>query len=301
MEPLSQEEASSARAEFAKEIWEGYEPPEQPLAKEPDEVQEPEKEPEPAKDPWEGVDPVIKQRFDDLSAKLNDYDSMATRLKQAESRIGSITNQLHEAKKAAEVLKKEKEDAPTKAEIDAAAKSDEQWEDLKKEFPEWADAMDKRLAAESAKLEKSLGVKSLQEKIESLEKSIQGKNETDITAEFKQTVKELNKQIVSARYPDWETKVRAKEFGEWIASQGADVHAKANSEKAADAIYVLDLYEKHTAKPKKSAEEIAKERKQRLSQSETLPAGRPRQSNKSEEDMTDNEYRAKLAADIWKD
>ena len=70
-------------------------------------------------DPWEGVNPALKGMFDSMSQTVQALQGADLRLKQAESRIGAITNELHAAKKAAEQVRV----APTAEQMAAAAKS----------------------------------------------------------------------------------------------------------------------------------------------------------------------------------
>ena len=87
-------------------------------------------------DPWEGVSPALKQAFDEMSQRIGAVQATETRLKQAESRIGAITNELHVAKKAVATAK----DTPSAEQMAAAAESDEKWSTLKADFPDWAEA-----------------------------------------------------------------------------------------------------------------------------------------------------------------
>lgn len=290
-EQLTMEQAQEERAKMAAQIWD-----EDGNAKTGDIIEdrvpptEQEPEPEPApEDPYAGLPPVLKQEIEDLKAKAGKFDALSTRLKQAESRIGSVTNKLHEAEKAASDLKKEKENAPSQQEIADAATSDAEWEDLREEFPAWATAMDNRLAAERKRTESSLkAVQDLQAQIEGL------KGGAAVRAE-------INRELVESFHPGWETTVQSSEFGEFFKTLSADVQQKANSERPADAIYVLNLFRDRKAAPTKTAAEIQQDRKERLTKSQLPSPGRVRQPVKSDEELSDEEYRAKIAQEIWDD
>lgn len=284
MEQAEQTE-QEMRDELTKEIWEGVEVDKAP---EPEpEVDGPEPEPE---DPYAGLPDAVKDklsRVDALESRLSDYDAIANRLKQAESRIGSITNQLHQAKQAAEDVKK----APTETEIAAAAASDKEWEELKDDFPEWASAMDKRLGAERQKAESALA------EIKETIKVLQTPKE-DKTQELETRISRMREELLlEVRHPGWQTTAKSPEFVEFFKTLPADKQAKAGSDKAVDAIEILDLFRE--SKTKKSPSEIAKSRQQRLSQSQLPSSGQKSTPKKSVDDMTDEEYRQYLAKEIW--
>ena len=282
---LTPEQAQEERNEAAKAVFGDDaeldnlpDEPEEKLRKEPDEEEEEE-------DPWAGVSPALREQFESMSKRLEDAATLAERLKQAESRIGGITNELHNAKQAA----KEAEKAPTQKEIDAAAEDEESWNELKEEFPVWADAIDHRLAAESAKF------KDLQEKIESLKMEYP-------TEEADKKLERMREELrVEIRHPGWEKTVRSKEYGEWFTKQPADIQEKANSIQSSDAIEVLDAYVKHKTKSGKTPAQIEEGRKKRLTNSELPSSSSRRVAKKSYDDMSDEEYRNKIADEVWSD
>jgi DNA repair exonuclease SbcCD ATPase subunit len=285
-EQLTMEQAQEERAKMAAELWD-----EDGTAKTGDIIEDrqppPEQEPAP-EDPYAGLPSVLKQEIEDLKAKAGQFDALSNRLKQAESRIGSVTNKLHEAEKAASDLKKEKENAPSQQEIADAATSDAEWEDLREEFPAWATAMDNRLAAERKRTEASLkAIQDLQSQVEGL------KGGSAVRTE-------INRELVESFHPGWETTVQSSEFGEFFKTLAADVQQKAHSERPADAIYVLNLFRDRKAGTKTAAE-IQQDRKERLTKSQLPSPGRVRQPVKSDEELSDEEYRAKIAQEIWDD
>jgi hypothetical protein len=233
----------------------------------------------------------LRERFESMDKRLENYDAMTERVKQAESRIGGITNKLHEAEEAATTIKKGKDDAPSEEDIAAAAESEESWTELVDEFPIWAEAIDKRLAVESAKYGKSLEtIEGLKKKIDAL---VPGTGKEDLA----RVREELRVEI---RHPDWEKTIKSKEYGEWFLKQPADIQAKGGSVKAADAIEVLDLHKDHTSGEGKTPAQIEAERKKRLTNSE-LPSGQHRAPTISEDDMTEEEYRKKVGQEEWAD
>ena len=281
-EQAQEERNAAAKAVFGDdtELDNLPDEPEEKLRQEPDEEEEGDID-----DPWAGVSPALREQFESMSKRLEDAATLAERLKQAESRIGGITNELHNSKKAL----KEAEKAPTQKEIDAAAEDEESWNELKEEFPVWADAIDHRLAAESAKF------KGLQEKIESLKMEYP-------TEEADKKLERMREELrVEIRHPGWEKTVASKEYGEWFMKQPADIQEKANSIQSSDAIEVLDAYVKHKKNGGKTPAQIEEGRKKRLTNSELPSSHSRRVAKKSYDDMSDDEYRNQIADEVWSD
>jgi hypothetical protein len=283
---LTDEEAKAVRDEINAELYEGKEP-----VKETDD-QKPKTEVIVEEDPWAGVNPTLKKEFEDLRTKAGGVDAMAERLKQAESRIGSITNQLHSEKKAAETVTLQNQPAPTKEQIAAAAQSDEEWNALKEEFPTWGSAVEKKFASErAATLEE---IKALKSEISALKSGVPSE---EVGKKIEEVKIDLAKQMVSLSHKNWEQTVKTPEFGAWLNSQPAEIKQKCESWNIADAISVLDLFD--GSKKKKTAAEIAADRKERLNNSQNPSSGRVRQTAKLPDDMTDDEYRKEVARELW--
>jgi len=232
-------------------------------------------------DPWEGVNPALKAEFDRMSEKAAKVDEFATRLQQAESRIGAVTNQLTEAQKAAE----EANQKPTEEQIAAAAASKEKWEELKADFPEWGEAIEGQFAA----LREELGANG------------GGITQADLDAAIQKASEEVDLKvelgILNYAYPNWEEIKDSNDFKTWVKAQPEDLIAKTRSTSAYDAIDVLDLYTEARG-TKKTASEINRDRQQRLRTS-VRPGGKKGKPPKSEQDMTDAEYRSKVGAEIF--
>ena len=230
-------------------------------------------------DPWAGVSPVIRQEFDALREKVGVIEKIESRLKQSERRVGSLTDELHAAKEAAKATPK----APSAAEIEAAAKTVEGWEDLKEFNPGWAEAIDARIAAERAELLKDKpDVAALREELQ------KQTNEGISNAEAK-----FNGHLVSLKHPKWMEKTASPEFVAWHKEQG-----EPNSFDPFEVIAILDKFDAH-AKSRKSTKQITAEREQRLAQSEQIP-GRKLPPSASESDMSPEELRASIAKEVWR-
>ena len=237
-------------------------------------------------DPWEGVNPALKGMFDTMSQTVQTLQGADLRLKQAESRIGAITNELHAAKKAAEQVRV----APTAEQMAVAAKSDENWENLKKDFPEWAEAFDSRfdnkLSVKLEELKKEIGGGTTTEELEKLKTTL---------AEGTQT--EIQKGILTFFKPKWKDTIGTNDWKAWIAAQPAETVALTTSDQAVDAVALIDQFEEATQKPK-TATEIAADRKRRIKTS-VLPEGGKAVPVKSEADMSNAELRATLGKEVF--
>jgi nitrogen regulatory protein PII-like uncharacterized protein len=275
MSETPEQEAARVRAEVAAEL-NAEESGTPPVVDATD--GEPKKEEEKIVDPWEGVNPALKQAFDVMSSRVETLTATETRLKQAESRIGAITNELHAAKKAAEVVK----EAPTAAQMAAAAVSDEKWESLKKDFPEWAEAFDGRF---DQKL--TVKLKELRDELKEEIKSVVPGTTTE----------NLDLRLLSIVKPKWKETVASPEWKEWLAIQNAETAALITSDKAEDAISILTAFEE-AKRGSKTATEIAAERNQRL-RTAVLPVGGKATPAKSEAEMTAEELRANIGKEIF--
>jgi hypothetical protein len=236
----------------------------------------PKKDEEKVKDPWEGVDPALKQIFDEMSQRVSALTATESRLKQAESRIGAITNELHAAKTVKVV--------PTKEEMAAAVESDEKWGNLKKDFPEWAEAFDGRF---DKKLKANLD--ELKADIIALKEKAPQEGKENIAGE-------IENRLLTFFKPKWKETVASKEWQDWLAMQPPDMAGLVKSEQAADAVKLIDAFE--SSKTEKTATEIAAERKQRLKTSE-LPKGGKATPVKSEADMNASELRANIGKEVF--
>jgi len=262
-------------------------PVEKPAEKEPE--PKPDLEPE---DPWAGVNPALKTQFDEMSSRVSGLDTAETRIKQLESRIGGITNDLHAAKIAAKEATKKVTEAPTEEQLKKAAESDEKWNELKEDYPDWAIAFDGRLDSRLATFEKKMTPGIDQETLKAELETLKATMKTENTVE-------IEKAVLSFAHPDWEEKIKSDGYKTWVAGQPEGVIAKTRSARAADAIDVLDGFAESQSE-NKSAAEIAQKRKERLDASVLIP-GRKTTPPKSEADMTEAELRSSIAREVFAD
>lgn len=302
---VSEEEELELRAAAAAEVFEGEAPapaadPEKAKAADnPDDNPEPNPEPgedpppgEGDEDPWAGVSPALRETIEKISGKVSSLDSYETRLKQTERRIGSIQNEFHAARKAADDENKSSKTktAPTDKEMKDAAGDTEAWENLKEEYPVWAEAIEKKIAASSAEFSDKLpdfsGLKTDIDQIRQGQDRMMTKAEVEV-------------RLVRFAHPDWEKTVKTREYKDWLKAQPQDIKVKCDSEEAEDAIFVLNQFKEFQSK-KKTPEEIATARDKRLKQSETRDTStRGKRPPKSETDMNETELRSSIANSVW--
>ena len=223
-------------------------------------------------DPYANLSPEVRaklQRFDEIAAT---QAALVNELKEARGRIGALQSQWDKARQQATA-------APSQTQVAAAAKDPEKWESLKKDFPEWGDAISEFVETRLGSLTGAAKGPS-QEEIEQL---VAQRTEAT-TAEIE---KRFNETLVTVRHPTWKNDVNTDEFGKWFAGQPSELRALANSKDGADAIRVLDLFYADKAKP---ATVVKDERKHR--QAAAAGAHRPAASGvtaKRVEDMSPQE------------
>ena len=267
MDEQEQQEMEKVRSEAEAEIFGGVEPTQEPNEVAPPAAKEPEAD-NAAADPWAGVAPALREQMEGMSQRLSSLDEITNRLKTAEGRVSALQSEL--AKKATQDVKKTPGAAPSAAQVDAAA-TDAEWEELKEDFPEWANALERRIAATN-------------ESVRSL-----------ISKEQARMTEEVEKRIVSIKHPGYQKTIQDPDFKTWFQAQPAEFQKLANSMKADDAITVLDGY----AAARGKGPSRIQDRKKRLQDAATIPKGSQQAPIKSEADMTEAELRKKIASEIW--
>ena len=266
MDVQEQQEMEKVRSEAEAEIFGGAEPTQGP-----EETAPAEKNPEtekPKDDPWAGVAPALREQMEGMNQRMASLDEITARLKTAEGRVSALQSEL--AKKATQDVKKTPGAAPSAAQVDAAS-TDAEWEELKEDFPEWANALERRIAATN-------------ESVRSL-----------ISKEQARMTEEVERRIVSIKHPGYQKTIQDPEFKTWFQAQPAEFQKLANSMKADDAITVLDGY----AAARGKGPSRIQDRKKRLQDAATIPKGSQQAPIKSEADMTEAELRKKIASEIW--
>ena len=243
-------------------------PAEEPKADPPPKTEEPKAAEPPAPDPWEGVPSVVKATLDSVNNRLADVDKVSGRLRNVEGHLGGIAQQLKTALATAKTVEK----APTQEQIQKAAASSDRWNRIKEDFPEWAEAMDERLAEMRAD-------KATPPDMEGLRKELGEKLTAEAEARFRQELRKRDETLVEFRHPGWKESVKSKEFESWFKTQPVDVQTLAKSEDAMDAIVLLDKFK---AAPTKAA--VKQNQTERLRNAVTPQGTHVAPTPKSEDD-----------------
>ena len=271
-------EEQEYREQLAAELWEDGERAEFPAEQE---EQQAEPEAAPEADPWEGVPAALKQTLEALQSKVSAIDTIGNEVKQWSGRVGAIQRELQLQRNAAEQAAKTVSEAPTKQQMAEAAQDDEAWSELKDEFPEWADALEKR----TGKLEKKFS-----EQIESL------RQQQPQTPDLSALRREYDQKLLTIKHPSWQQLVASPEYNEWLNKQPQDVRQKAL--ESTDAIECIEVLDQFTA-AKSPVKDVVDKRKERLASSVSAPSGGRPVRSKSIDDMTPEEYREHVAKQIW--
>ena len=271
-------EEQEYREQLAAELWEDGERAEFPA-----EQEEQQAVPVAAAvaDPWEGVPAALKQTLEALQSKVSAIDTIGNEVKQWSGRVGAIQRELQLQRNAAEQAAKTVSEAPTKQQMAEAAQDDEAWSELKDEFPEWADALEKR----TGKLEKKFSEQS-----ESLRQ--QQPQAPDLSA----LRREYDQKLLTVKHPDWRELVASPEYQEWLNKQPGDVRQKAL--ESTDALECIEVLDQFTA-AKSPVKDVVDKRRERLANSVSAPSGGRPVRSKSIDDMTPEEYREHVAKQIW--
>lgn len=231
-----------------------------------------------AQNTGESGDVVDEPKVDPVLAEIREQlTKLADRTRNVEGHIGGLKTQLstvvEEAKKAATKV----DEAPTDKQMSAAVSNPEKWEELKKDFPEWAEATEALLGArlsgiaqpgiDPAKIDEMVNERVQRMKTELREEAIDSHLEEIL--------------------PDWKQEVKSPKFNEWFGKQPPEIQALASSSEMKDAAKMLRLF---TAPPKEDpSAQLREERQQRLKQGAPLPRGGQVPKVKGVEDMTPQE------------
>jgi hypothetical protein len=155
--------------------------------------------------------------------KLNHrVTSDAGRVSAFQRKINGLESEINQIKATSN------KEQPTKAEISEAMGDDESWEQFQEDYPEVAEAIDKRLS-------KAMG--SHEEKINT--------TLAPVIEERQEKAMEEAYGAVAKEYPTWQTAVKEQHFGEWLNTQPAVVRSLAESDDPADASSLIGLYDNH--------------------------------------------------------
>lgn len=216
------------------------------------------------------LDPEIQAKlakFDEMAAL---FPQMVNELKATQGRVGKMQSDWDKARASAE--------QPSQTQIAAAAKDPEKWAELKKDFPEWGDAITEYVDSKLAALAGGKGPSA--EEIEQLV----AQRTTGAVTELERA---FNEKLVTLRHPGWKDEVKTDAFKAWFDVQDEGTKRLAASTDGLDAVRMMDLYVESKKKP---AASVKDERQARLAAAAT-PA-RPAQAGattKSFDEMSPEE------------
>ena len=280
---MEEKEELAIRKEIAAQVWDEYqddEPQPEPEIEEREEQQ-------PEVDEWAGVSPALRKTIEGINGKLSTLDTIDQRLRSAEGRIGSVQQAVFEQRQAAEEAARRVKDAPTKEQMAQAAKSDKAWEDLKEEFPGWGEALHDELASVRQAAE------ALKQDIETLRTMQNSGSQHDV----EKLQRETDVKLVSVKHPGWQQTVKSDEFGQWLQAQDQAVQQTfLYATDPVECIAVLDAFAGSNTEG--GAQGITASRQRRLEAATTVSKGRSTQT-KNPANMTEAEYRAHVAKEMW--
>lgn len=221
--------------------------------------------------------PSSEQALMDKIAGLESMLGQVTqRLRNAEGHIGGLGSQLKQQVQAAQQVTAKGGEAPTAGEIRAAQANPEKMDALKRDYPEFADAMESALNERLSALEQRLAAQPQQVQ-----------QQPGVSAE---EISRLRSEMaVEIRHPGWQDRVQTPEFVGWLQRQPREVQMLAASDSPQDAVRLLDLHGEATTS-------ATSQRTQRLASAAAIPSGRSGSNTRAKavEDMTPQEYWAYL-------
>lgn len=216
----------------------------------------------------EGNEQSLMDKIAGLESMLG---QVTTRLRNAEGHIGGLNGQLKQQQQLAKQVANSGGEAPNADQIRQAQSNPEAMANLKRDYPEFADAMESALKQQ------------MQEQEQRIQALLQNQKGGVSHEEIAQMRSEL---AVEAKHPGWQDRVQTPEFMGWLQRQQPEVQMLAASESPRDAIRLLDLHNDAT-------NSVSSQNKtQRLSSAAAIPSGRSGSSirTKAVEDMTPQEY-----------
>mgnify|MGYP001465421603 CR=1 FL=1 len=231
---------------------------------------------EPPADATPGSDAAAPDGSQALMDKIAGLESMlgqvTQRLRNAEGHIGGLGSQLKQQQQLAAQVTARGGDAPSAGEIRAAQSSAKAMESLKRDYPEFAEAMEAALTEQMQALRASMPQQAQQ---------------AVVTPDDMQLMR--SQMEVEIRHPGWQDRVQTPDFQGWLQRQQPEVQMLAASASPRDAIRLLDLHSE-------ALKTVTSQRTQRLSAAAAIPSGRSgsQTRTKAVEDMTPQEYWAYL-------
>lgn len=249
------DETPAAEAQAAAPEVDDTPPQQEPVAEEPQQAAPV----EPA-DPLAGLPDEVKAALAKITQLEQANAQLLHHVKTAEGRVAAMQREFQQARQAATTVAPEQ--APTQGQMAAAVKNPEKWEQLKQDFPEWAGAMEEKLAAELSRFKPQQAGLTPEQVAGYVQQQV-----AQTKAEMTRTIEEAR---IEGKYENWRETVNTPEFMAWFAQQPQDVRSLADSTAARDAIRMLDMFQQAKVRP---AAEVKQERGARLAAAATVRPG----------------------------
>lgn len=275
-------EDKKMREEVRQEVFEGKG---LEITLEPEEIpDDPKEDDPPEEDHQAGLPPALMEQLEGINNRLGTLSTIEDRLKQTESRIGSMQNKARDEKLAAEKAKAEE---PTPEEIAEAQETDENWTKFEKEFPDMAKAIDGKRAKDKKE------IAALRADLSAV-----AEKKPDPVVEPIKSEENIEIKIVSRFHPDWNEVRQTNDFKAWLSGQSDDMKKKYTSSAAEDAVHVLNEFKnRDTSGP--TPEEIAAAKKKRLAESVNPTKNHKKVKPKAVGDMNDAELRKDVENEVF--
>ena len=240
------------------------------------------------------LSPEMQAIVDSVNSLTSSISGMESRIKQTERRVGGISNEFYAAKDAAKEAATTQAKAPTPEAMAEAAKNSEAWEDLKKDFPSWATAIDSKINAQTSKF---VSV----DDFEALRASVSKSPTVDTS--------QLETRLVGLIHPDWKQITQDPNYATWLNAQSKSIqHLAYKGTTAEDAIEVFNKFKAREISSSASVsdlsansevKQIKADRKKRLDASTTTSTNHKTIKQKTEVDLTESELRASIANKVF--
>jgi hypothetical protein len=223
------------------------------------------------------ADPIkeLAEQITNLSSK---FDSQ---LRNIHGHIGGLTStqkQMQEVLNASKQATAEVKEAPTQTQVAEAAKSPEEWERLREDFPEWATATEKLLDARLAGLQPQTAAID-QGAIDKIVEERVAKQTASVRTEV------IDSHLDGIVDGDWRELVNTEQFGKWLDAQPDDVKKLGESNRITDAAKMLREFQK--SRTSNQTQQIIDQRNAKLDAATTPQSKlRTNKTQKPIEDMT---------------
>lgn len=186
---------------------------------------------------------------DDLKAELqkwqHKYNSDIGRVNAYQNQISQLQQQLADAQKA-----------KTGDNPENSGMSDSEWETLKEDYPDIANALEKKLGAIEQSYQSQL--KRFDSQLEPVRQSQQ------------EQYRNMQLQALETAHSDWREVVQSDDYSQWLQSQPQEIQAFMQSSEADKNIYLLNSY-KASKGMSQAPSNIQQKRNRQLQQSRTVP------------------------------